>query len=291
MALIFSLKEGLSGFKRAKLPTIVAVLTISTALSLMGIGGVVGMNIAKIINYVRSQFDMEVFVNPAFPEEKIPLLRQQILSFEGIDEIRYISKSEAAERFNREFGENIFEVLEINPFPPSFNIKISKNYNSLPQLIEISKKLESLPGVDEVKYRKELLFLIDRYIRISVIIGLILAGVIIFASVLLVSNTVRLTIFAKREIIETMRLVGATDSFIRFPFLIEGLFQGLLGGIISVVFIGVLIKIAKFSLSGLLPVDRLNIDYRFYAYIILSGLVLGFLGSIISIKRFLSREI
>jgi cell division transport system permease protein len=177
-------------------------------------------------------------------------------------------------------------VLEFNPLPPSFKVFTKPDYRTSDRVEKISQELAAIKGVDTIIYRKELLELIDKRTKTVNNVTLGLGLLISISAILLVSNTIRLAIYAKRKLIRTMELVGATSMFIRLPFLLEGVIQGIVGGLLaSVLLYGVLQYAARllasdFSAYILMPPP-------FYFVVMGAGLALGLVGAIISIVRFM----
>lgn len=280
--MFYSIIEGLKGLRRAKFSAFVATSTIFFALVLIGIFGIIILNIQHIIQQIQSRMEMEVFIDNSFNTEQIYELKQKITSLQGIDSVHYVSKAAAAALFRQQFGQDIFDILDDNPLPASFQIRLHPSARSRASVERIAAQLEQLDGVDEVIYRRDLIVLLERYIRIFLIIilgiGILLGGGAIF----LVSNTIKLIIYSRLTIIEIMKLVGATRQFIRRPFLVEGIVQGLLGGVAAAIFFYLLIKAVKLEIPGVIFIDK----YSYFA-IILLGICLGFLGSILALRKFL----
>ncbi len=290
MNIPYIIKESLSGFKRAPLATITSISTIAISMLLIGFFSIISINTSRIVELIRNRIEMEAFLEEPISNAKIQEIKNKILSIEGIDSIKFISKDEAARIFKEEFGEDVQNVLSFNPLPPSFKILLNNNYKNSELASKIYEKIQNISGVEEVIFRKDILEFLDRRTKSLNTLGLILGIVIGLSAILLVSNTIRLTIYAKRKIIQTMKLVGATKWFIRFPFLLEGMLQGFIGGVIASLILYFVIQIVSnyisFDLSQLLLVD-----YVIYISVIFIGIILGLLGSIISVRRFIAESI
>jgi cell division transport system permease protein len=288
LSVSYIFRESFSGFKRAKISAIITVFTITISLFLLSIFLLMLENTNRIVQHIRDRIDLEVFLIDNLSSEETNTLGSQILKITGIDSIRYISKDEAAVIFKQEFGEDFNQVLDFNPLPPSYKISIKDDYKNSESVKQIKSELSSLYGIDEVVYRKTLLELLDRRAKLFWQISLGLGIFIGIISIFLVSNTVRLIIYSKRKIIETMQLVGATEKFIRTPFVLEGVIHGLIAGIISS---GCIFLIIRFGIP-LLSEDLLNLLYisdYFYLAIIILGCLLGLIGSTISTRVFIRR--
>jgi len=230
MNIFFSINEGFKGFFKARLATTLSVSSITLTIFLTGLFVVFTINLQSWLGFLREKIEIELFVETGSTEKEIEQLKNKISQLEAIREIEYISKEAAAKRFEEEFGQNVYEVLEFNPFPPSIIIHLNEGYQNPSAISNLKNRLELFSNVEEVFYKKPLLEKIDKYVQIAYILGIIIGIVIIFIAIGLIFNTIRLTIYARKDMIHIMRLVGATEGFIRKPFLVEGLLQGFLGG-------------------------------------------------------------
>ncbi len=289
MSLSYTLRESVSGFRRTKLSSIISILTICISLILLGLFVIVTLHASRFIEGLRNKIELEAFLQEPISDDTIDSLQRTISSLEGVRKVTLVTKDEAAQLFKKEFGEEITGVLDFNPLPPSFKISLKDGYKTLARVQAVSSKLESLPGVESVVYRKTLLELIDQRTQSVHNIMLALGIVISLSAIFLVSNTIRLAIYAKRRIVRTMELVGATRLFIRLPFLLEGLLQGLVGGILASVLFYLLLEQGVRWLSAEFSA-YVHMDPLFYALVVVGGMALGLLGSIISVARFIKAE-
>jgi cell division transport system permease protein len=286
MSLRYTFRESISGFKRAKLSFFVSITTIIISLLLLGVFTVVTVNTSRFIDMLRTKVEMEAFVQEPISTEQIARLQKQIASIEGIEKVVYISKEEAARIFQQEFGEDIKKVLEFNPLPPSFKIYLKEGYRTSASAQTVSDRLASTKGIESIIYRKTLLELIDQRTATIHNITLGLGLLVGLSAIFLVSNTIRLAIHAKQRLLRTMELVGATATFIRLPFLLEGLLQGFLGGLVAAGLLYVLLVYVTRLLS-LEFSEFIHMDPAFYLLVLGTGVFLGLLGSMISVVRFI----
>ena len=286
MSLRYTLRESLSGFTRAKLSAFVSITTISISLLLLGVFTIVTVNASRFIDVLRTRVELEAFIQEPITSDQVAALQKQVTAINGVEKVVYVSKDEAANIFKQEFGEDIKNVLDFNPLPPSFKISLKEGYRTSAAAQTVSEKLASTKGIENVIYRKALLELIDE--RTATVHNLTL-GLGLFVSlsaILLVSNTIRLAIYAKKQLLRTMELVGATAAFVRLPFLLEGLMQGCLGGIIASGLLYLLLEHAAPLLSSELS-EFIRMDPGFYLLVLCAGVVLGLIGSLISVVRFI----
>ena len=282
---IFLFKEGLKGFKRAKLSSFVSIIAIFISLTALSIFSIFTLELQRIVDEIENKVELEAIIDEKLDDREITLLKNKISKLEGINEVEYISKEKAAKRFQESFGEDwdINELYGDNPLPISFLIKVKKDFLNKESIDKIISEIENFNGITETIFKRELFIKIEGYRDIFLTVNLIGGILIALASILIVSNTIKITIYSKSKTIRIMKLIGATDSFTKRPFLFEGLAQGLIGSLLSCLFIFLMIKSLVFFLK--IPVE---IDARLYLAIVVSGVGLGFLGSMWSVKKFLT---
>ncbi len=290
MAFLYPLKEGFSGFKRARLSSVITIFTMTISLLLLGLFVIIYNNTHSIIQSFRDKVEMEVFLTAETDSAGGAKVRAAMDRIPGIVSARFVSKEEAAKIFKKEFGEDINAVLDFNPLPASYKVQLQSEYKNSDSARLIYSALRSIDGVDDVVYRKTLLEILDRRVQLfiggSAAIGLTL----LIAAIFLVSNTIRLTIYAKRKMITTMKLVGATRGFIRMPFLIEGMLHGLLGGGLAAGMIWSITYLARTFVSQELS-EFFTVEVYYYGVMVGSGVLFGLIGSSWSVKRFISETI
>lgn len=279
---LYSLSEGVKGLRRAKFSTFVAVFSIFLSLIIIGFFLIFIFNMQRTIAQIKSRMELEVFIDNSFMTEQIDALRQKMVVIPGIDSVLYVSKDAAAMIFKQEFGQDIFEILDDNPLPPSFRIKLKPAFQSVSRAGKISSDLSKLEGVSEVLYRHDLLALLEKYMRIFLVIVFGIGSLLAIGSIFLVYNTIKLIILSRRSTIEIMKLVGATRRFIRRPFLVEGLIQGFIGGSLAALFFYSAYQMVKKEISGLILVDP-----KSYPILILLGMFFGLIGSLFALRKFL----
>jgi cell division transport system permease protein len=290
MNITYTLKEGLLGFRRARLSMTISIMTIAISLFLLGLFALIYRNMNTIMQSFRDRIEMEAFLDESIGDQDYRGIEKRILAVAGVQGAAYISKQEAAEIFRKEFGEDINKVLDFNPLPASYKITLDPEYRNPDSARSIHRRLASIPGVDDIIYRRTLLELIEKRSRIFMLGSLLIGVMLTTGAVFLVSNTIRLAIFSRRKIIDTMRLVGATQMFVRMPFVIEGLVQGIAGGSISALLLYGLLALASRFLGPDLS-DFVLVEPTFYAIVVGTGLLLGLAGSLISIRKFLGGNV
>lgn len=282
MNLFFHISEGVKGLAKARLATILSITSIMFTIILMAIFIIFSINLNTWINSFREKIEMEVFLQSKVPEGQISVILEQLNQIPGIHTIQFVSKEDAAIRFKDEFGQDIFDVLDFNPLPQSFIITLDDTARNLKSIEHVSAEINSINQVEEIVYQKFLLESIDKYIN-YILFGAFFIGLIItLIAVALIYNTIRLTIYARRDTIYIMRLVGATQRFIRTPFVIEGMLQGLIASSLACL---VTYYLVKFITHFIYPF--LIFNNQVYIYLIAFGLIIGIVSAGLSVAKFL----
>ena len=278
-------REAFTSLIRNRWMSVASIGAVASVLIIFGSFLLISVNFNYILKDVESQVEITAYLLDTADQATITLINRQIIGFEGVREVKFISKEEALEEFKQQVGPELLEGIP-NPLPNSFRIKV----HSPEVVVEVAQRIEKLQGVEQVEYGKGI---VERLIKIVYwirLIGIIVMAVFAAISVFIISNTIRLTVFARRREINIMKYIGATDWYVRWPFLLEGMFLGLVGSSIAVGILAVAYKYLcravqiNLPMISLVPMEEFNI----YALgFLLIGMIIGALGSSFSIKRFL----
>ena len=285
MSISYTLRESFSGFRRAKISSLLSIITVCISLLLLGSFVAITVNAGRLVDALRARLEMEAFLVEPVTGGEIDSLVTAVSSLRGVEKVAFISKDDAVRIFKQEFGEDITTVLDFNPLPPSLKITLTPQYRTSTGTQEVYDRLVAMHGIESVVYRKALLELIDKRAAGLNKVMLTLGLVISLSAIFLVSNTIRLAIRAKQSLIQTMELVGATRGFIRLPFLLEGLVQGFCGGLLAAALLAGLLEYGARIVSAEFA-PYLRMAPAFYGGLVCAGILLGFAGSIISVVRF-----
>ncbi len=286
MNIAYVLKESFSGFRRARLSTLISILTVAVSLVLLGVFLILTQSAARVLEEIRSRVEIEFFLSEVVSVSEAKTIAEEMARHPAVAKSTFISKEVAAKIFEQEFGEKIEQILGTNPLPQSIKVNLKSEYATLDSLEKFAREASQHQGILEARYNKELLSSVDSNARVLFLLTAGLGILISLASVALVSNTIRLAIYSKREIIRTMKLVGATFNFIRMPFLLEGLFQGAVGGLLSTVLLLLLMLLLSRGLPEIYAaLEPMSLFHG--AVLILTGSALGLLGSFFSVRKFI----
>jgi cell division transport system permease protein len=282
----YTIREGLAGFRRAKFAVLTATSAMAVALVLIGVFAAVAYEANQVTSWLKQRVgELEIFIEDV--EEPIARgIFERARLVPGVSEAEYITRQEAQAIFREEFGEGADLFMDEPFLPASVKIRVESDYANPDSLVSLGEQFKTWNRVDEVVFNQDLLARVQQNLRLLTLIGLALGGIVVLASLFLVANTIRLTIYARRLLIRTMKLVGATDKFIRQPFIIEGVAQGLLAGIVAAAALWGLYFMAvsyvpQITPAGILPAFILGIG------LVGTGALLGWGGSMIAVRRFI----
>ncbi|MGI6143016.1 MAG: permease-like cell division protein FtsX [bacterium] len=286
----FYIRETLLSLRRNSLMSLASISTVALSFLILGLFVLLVVNLDYMADTLEAQVEIAAYLDPELEEGEIARIAEQIESLPGVRESDFVSRDEALDRLRKQFGERqdlLDSVEEMNPLRHSFEIRAEE----AEQVKVIAREIGGIEGVAEVKYRQEVverLFSLTRSIRMG---GLVLVLLLLMATVFLISNTIRLTVFARRREIGIMKLVGATDWFIRWPFILEGILLGILGTLVSLLVLTRLYNWAVASIYSSLPfvpvVSPEGIIKPLSLLLLGLGFIVGAFGSLVSLRRFL----
>ena len=285
---LFLLSESIRALFRAKLPAAISCVTIAIALIIFSLAYFSYVNLIGYSYQFKSKYRIEVFFKSDINIDDARDLFNAILVLDGIEQGNFIDKGKAAELFNLYFNENIIEIIGENPLPMGGRYDIGVDYQNSEHMSIIVRNIRQMEGVDVASFQQGVISRVDSIIENILGVSMILGIIIFIIAVILVSNTIRLIIHAKRDAIETMHLLGATNSFIRFPFIIEGFIQGILGAGFSLLILHLLSSLKSYILDPLIPLPLIH-PPNLIIYNIIFGLVLALIGSFRGISKYLPK--
>ncbi len=265
-----------------------SVVSISLVLLLLGIVGLLMLNAKQMSDYVKENLCFSLIINDEVAEPDIKQFQKSLDTHEFIKSTEYITKDDAAKQLQEELGENFVETLGYNPLSPTINVYLNSDYASPDSIAKLENFFLSKSNiVNEVSYQQNLVNLINDNIKKVSIILLALSALFFLISFALLNNTIRLQIYSKRFIINTMKLVGAKKGFIRRPFLASGALQGLVSSIIAIALLYGIIYFANSQLENIMgSIDPWIIALLFVAVAVI-GVLLCVFATLLSINKYL----
>jgi cell division transport system permease protein len=234
------------------------------------------------------------FIDPEAPAQEVRAIEDRIRASPSVVRLNLVSREQALERFRKNFPEleEILKNLSSNPFPASLEATLKKDAFMSDATLAWIAEIKSLPGVQDVQFNRDWVKKMQSLSRLAKAVGFFLGGILILASFFIISNVIRLNVFSRKGEIEILRLVGATNTFIRLPFLIEGVSLGLLGSGLSLGLLFLLVKLFPLYLGRSLGVLQEMINFRYLSLsqtlsLLAGSGFMGLLGSLSSLSRFL----
>ena len=270
--------------------TFAAVGTVAVSLFILGVFLILALNMNRAASLLESQVQISVYIKDDLKEAEEEALGEKIRALQGIESVKYVDRAEAKKRLTERLGDQkyLLDALgEKNPLPNSYEVTVRQ-----PDMVETAaKQIERMDGVEAAKYGQDVvehLFDITRLVRLFGVLLIVLLG---SATIFIIANTIRLTVFARRREIAIMKYVGATDEFIRWPFVLEGIVLGCIGGVISAFVLRSFYAGVAHKVYDTLAFFPLIPQSPFMNYvsivIVLLGMGIGAMGAWVSLKRFL----
>lgn len=232
MKLFYVIREGFAGLFRTKFASFTSLFSLFLSVLLLSVLSRIGYSAFEFVQMLRQDISVEVFLENISGQRTSEF--REFLEYQGwVSEVEYISRDKAAERFRNEFGEGAENLVELNFLPASFIVYVSDSVDVATIKTQV-EEISEFDIVDEVVFNAALLEILEKRTQTLATIGVAVGIFILLVSLLLLYNTIRLTIYAKRDLIRAMKLIGATNSFIRGPFVVEGFIQGLLAAGLAV---------------------------------------------------------
>jgi len=280
---IYLLLEGVKSLYRSILPSLVSSITISISLVILSISYFLYINLYSYTADFKNEYKIEVFfINNINLNDGLDTFNK-ILLIDGIEEGVFIDKESAATIFKKEFNEDVENIIGENPLPMGGIFGVSLENRAYNQMIEITKKIKYIPNVEDAIFPKQSVVKFDRVIRNLLSFSFVVGLFIIMVAYLFVSNTILLVIHSKTNEIKTMKLLGASDIFIKLPYFVSGSLLGIFGSLISIIILLLLYKISMYIILPYYDYNAIN-----YQYILFFNLIFGCLLGLVSSSRALS---
>jgi cell division transport system permease protein len=271
---------------------LITIITLAMAILIASTFILFLVNTREIINSWQRGLRIMAYLEPGIRSTELTQLMRTIRSLDGVDSLRYISKQAALDRLKAQMAHqsSIFDNLAENPLPDSFEIRMTASSGSWQKIESLAIQIESLALIEEVQYGRRWLGRFVRIVSLFRMAGYAMSALFFIATVFIVANTIRLVFYSRREEVEIMRLAGATDNFIKIPFYIQGLIQGVLGGAIGLVVLYISFFLISASVEQGFSPDFLRLRFLSpleIGKILLGSLLVGWLGCYVSLKQFL----
>jgi cell division transport system permease protein len=264
-----------------------STISISMVLFLIGLLGVVLLNAERLAKYVRENIGFTLVLNEDVQESEIAGLQKKLQESDFVKSVEYVDKETAAQRLKNELGEDFTGFLCYNPLLSSIDVKLLAEYATPEKLAVLEKKFMEYPQVKEVSYQRDIVSIINDNVQKIGLFLVFFAGLLLLIFSALINNTIRISIYSQRFIINTMLLVGATAAFIRKPFVKRSIVYGIVGALAANVLLFVLMLSYASELTGIIDME----DFRIFGLVFAADLILGVLlswgSTYLSVNKFI----
>lgn len=278
------LRETALAFKRAPLLSALSITTIGFSLFVFGLFGLVTINIRRTIGDVAERVEVVAYLRRGTPLETVTLAAADIEAFPEVESVRHVTEADALTRARSELPEfqDIFQDLEANPLPASLDVRLKPTHRDARSAAAVAERLAAFPFVDDVRFGEDWVRKLDHLRNIAGAVGLVVGSAFALVAIIIIGTTIRMAVLQRSREISIMRLVGATDGFVRRPFLLEGLVKGMLGGVLALA----LCFLAHQLIETYLIKAAFFTPAQATAGVLTGGLI-GLFGSMVSVGRHL----
>jgi len=273
--------------RRLKTSYISTIVSITMVLYVLGLLGIIIMHTQKLSEYVKENIGFSVILMDNAKTEDITSLQASFQEMEAVKTIEFISKDKAAEDLTRELGEDFVAFLGYNPLFPSLEVKINAPWANPDSLEVFEEKVMDSRIVKEVDYQKNLVHIVNENVRKIGFVLLLFGILLLVIAFTLINNTIRLSVFSKRFLIKSMQLIGATRTFIRKPFVIKGIVQGIIGAFIAIALLLASLYGARQSVPELVSFQDTETLVSLFIIVVILGIIISWISTWFAVKKYL----
>ncbi|HNV67504.1 MAG TPA: permease-like cell division protein FtsX [Bacteroidales bacterium] len=263
------------------------VVSVSLVLFLLGILGMVLINARQLSDYFRESLSFTIMLKEDAREADIRMLQKELDAKPYVKQTEYVSKDEAAVKLRNELGEDFLDFLGYNPLMPTIDVYLQARYTHPDSVIKLEKVIADYPVVDEVYYQESILNLINDNVRKISVFLLVISLLLFLIALTIINNTIRLSIYSKRFLINTMQLIGANRSFIRKPFLLKSLFFGFLAALIAIGLMMGLMYLIEKEFFTLFTYENINLFLLLCLVLAAAGILINGISTFFAVNRYL----
>jgi len=273
--------------QKLKTSSVTVVISLALVLFMLGLLGLVVINAKKLSNHIKENVGFQVVLKDTTTQAELDILKQEISSSAFTKQVDYISKDEAAKKLQKDLGEDFISFLGYNPLLSSLDVKLNSDYANIDSLSGFEKQIMQKHFVKEVIYHKDMIKQVNENAKLISVYILIFSGLLLIVAIALINNTIRLSIYAKRFLIRTMYLVGATQGFIRMPFILKGVRQGIIAGVLAGFLLAGFLVLSTNYIPDLMQLQDPNLLAALFAGIVALGVLISGLSAALSVSRYL----
>ncbi|MFM7053940.1 MAG: cell division protein FtsX [Bacteroidota bacterium] len=266
------------------------VVSISLVLFMLGVLGVLVMHASKISDYVRENLELTVVLLADSKEADVQALKDALQKSEAVKEVTLVTQEQAATAMKQELGEDFVSFLGFNPLLASLDVRLRAEFTDTEYVNALKDRISQYPVVKEVYFQQSLIDSVNKNIRMFSLVILGFSLLLALVAGALINNTIRIALYSKRLVIKSMRLVGATKGFIQKPFVLNGILQGLLGGVIANILLAALVWYSGREIPDLANVTDVMMVVKLMIAVLLGGMIISGVSTFVSVNRYLKRN-
>jgi cell division transport system permease protein len=273
--------------QKLKTSSFTVVISLALVLFMLGLLGLVVINAKKLSNHIKENIGFQIVLKDTTTQAELDILKQEVSSSAFTKKVDYISKEEAAKKLQKDLGEDFITFLGYNPLLSALDVKLNSDYANIDSLAGFEKQIMQKHFVKEVIYHKDMIKQVNDNAKVISVYILIFSGLLLVVAIALINNTIRLSIYAKRFLIRTMYLVGATQGFIRLPFIMKGIRQGIIAGLMAGFLLAGFLVLSTRYIPDLLQLQDPNLLVVLFGSIVALGVLISGLSAALSVRLYL----
>lgn len=277
--------------KRINSSYIITVISISLVLLLLGILGLTVFHAKRVSDYAKENIGFSIVMKESAKDVNIIKLKKVLDTKKYIKSTEFITKQEAAKNLKKDLGEDFIDFLGYNPLLPSIDVRFNAQYTNIDSISKIEKKILKNKNVKEIFYQKALVQIINNNIKKISLLVLGFCVLLFLVSITLINNTIRLSVYNKRFIIRNMFLVGATQRFIRKPFIVKGILIGIYSSFFAIFLLLGLIFFFQNQVPDYIIFYNVNLYIKLFSFILATGIIISWISSFFAVKKYLNTKV
>jgi len=279
------------GSSRLRASYITSIISIMLVLFMIGLLGMIIIHGKKLSDYVRENISISLMLKDNLADEQVQNYMKRLQNTSYVKQAEFISREQAAKQLSNELGEDFVEFLGYNPLPASIDIQLKAGYANNDSISRIERQILSSNLVKEVVYQKSLIDQVNSNIsKISMVI-ISFSLILLIISVILINNTIKLSIYARRFLIRSMQLVGATENFIRMPFIKRSALHGIIAAMLADLLLIATLYVARQRIPEIVALEDISVFAVFFVAVLVVGVILSAVSTWISVNKFLKMKI
>lgn len=273
--------------RKLKTSYLSTVVSITLVLYMLGLLWLIIMHAKKLSDYVKENIGFTVFLNEKVNEVDIIQLQKTLDAREYVKSTEYVPKEKAATDLQKDLGEDFIDFLGYNPLPSSIEVRLKAAFANSDSLAVLENELVKNKNIKEVSYQKSLVSMVNENLRKISLIILGFSSLLLIIAIALINNTIRLSVYSKRFLIRTMQLIGATENFIRKPFLLQGLLQGIVGSVISLILLVFTLYFAQKEVPELQKLQDAALFIKLFIFVTVLGIIISWASTYMAVRKYL----